>query len=205
MPARQHGAAHGGDPVNLRQLLVGLGEVAELHRGVRSPQVTPQCRDRVACRPPEGHRLAAEFEPLGDGLRDGDRQVPCGQGFEDCLRVAGPLGLGKRLRGRLGRARAAFALRNPDGELRLQACAAGVLVRRKRGQGALADPGDGAVAPMPWTTRPACASRSALPAAAARSAAAAQLLTLRSTALARNWASASRMSSRACSTSSPAA
>jgi hypothetical protein len=159
----------------------------------------------VASRPPEGHRLAAEFEPLGDGLWDGDRQVPGGQGFQNRPRVAGPLGLGKRIRGRPGRARAAFALRDPDGELRVQARAGGVLVRRKRGQGALADPGDGAVGrraeAVDDETR--CASRSALPALSARSAAAAQLLTLRSTALARNWASASRTSSRACSASSP--
>ncbi|HEY2129488.1 MAG TPA: hypothetical protein VGH77_20115, partial [Streptosporangiaceae bacterium] len=99
--------------------------------------MTPQCRDRVACRAAERHGLAAEFEPLGDGLRDGDRQVPCGQGLEDRLWLAGPVGVGERLRGQLGRARAAFALGDPDGELRVQAGTGGVLVRRKHGQGPL--------------------------------------------------------------------
>jgi hypothetical protein len=107
--------------------------------------VTPQGRDRVAGRAPERDRLAAEVEPLGDGLRDGDRQVPCGQGLEDRLGVGGPFGLGQRLRGQFGRARAAFALGDPDGELCVQAGPGGVFARRKQGYGALADPGDGAV------------------------------------------------------------
>ena len=81
-----------------------------------------------------------------DGNTDASPDLaPRRQGFENCPRVAGPLRLGQRLRGYFGRERAAFALRDPDGELCAQACSRGMLVRRKHCEGALADPGDGAV------------------------------------------------------------
>jgi hypothetical protein len=98
MPSRQYRAAPGSDLIDFREFLLGLGEVAELNGGVRSPQVTPQRGYRMACGPPEHHRPAAELKPLAHRLRDGDGQVPRGQRLEDGARFAGPLGLGQRLR-----------------------------------------------------------------------------------------------------------
>jgi hypothetical protein len=62
------------------------------------------------------NRTPPEREPLDDGARDADRQVPCRDRLEDRLRVAGRVRLGQGVGREPGAPRAALRLRHPDGD-----------------------------------------------------------------------------------------